>query len=72
MRTAMILAMCVTLCSQSSFAEESETIDHERPLVQQGVLGTMNVLRELDVKTWTNRVTVTSSLSGSPFFHWLP
>ena len=29
--------------------------------MQQGVLGTVNVLRELTVDTWTNRVTATAA-----------
>ena len=52
------------LCSLPALAGESGDIDHERSLLKQGVLGTVNVLRELDVKAWTNRVTVTSNVEG--------
>jgi hypothetical protein len=64
MKTALILTLLFAMCASSAFAGESGDTDHERPLVQQGVLGTVNVLRELDVKTWTNRVTVTSNVEG--------
>ena len=57
----LLLGLCWLLSSLTASAGETEQVDHERPLVQQGVLGTVNVLRELDVKTWTNRVTVTSN-----------
>jgi len=37
-------------------------LDHEGRLVKDGVLGTVNVLRDLDVKTWANRVRATSNV----------
>jgi hypothetical protein len=40
-------------------------MQREMTMVKEGVLGTVNVLRELDVKTWTNRVTVTSNVEGN-------
>jgi hypothetical protein len=66
MKTAIAMALLLVLCSLPAIAGESGDTDHERPLVQQGVLGTVNVLRELDVKTWTNRVTATGNLDFSP------
>ncbi|MEI6234437.1 MAG: hypothetical protein WCT04_15400 [Planctomycetota bacterium] len=36
----------------------------EMSMVKEGLLGTVNVLRELDVKIWTNRVTVTCNVEG--------
>jgi len=44
---------------------ESLQMKREMTLVKEGVLGTVNVLRELDVKTWTNRVKVTSTVEGN-------
>jgi len=61
MRTVLTLALLFGLCGLSALAGESGDNDHERPLVKQGVLGTVNVLRELDVRTWTNRVRATSN-----------
>jgi hypothetical protein len=60
----LLLGLCWLLSSLTASAGETEQVDHERPLVQQGVLGTVNVLRELNVKAWTNRVTVTSNAGG--------
>jgi hypothetical protein len=65
MRTILILALLVGLGSLPALAGEAGDIDPERSLVKDGVLGTINVLRELDIKTWTNRVTATT---GSPGF----
>ena len=36
----------------------------EMSLVKEGLLGTVNVLREFDLKTWTNLVTVASNVEG--------
>jgi hypothetical protein len=58
MRTALTFAFLFGLGSLLASAQENETIDHELPLVKDGVLGTINVLRELDAKTGKNRVTV--------------
>jgi hypothetical protein len=38
----------------------------EMSMVKEGLLGTVNVLQELDVKTWANRVKVTSNVEGNP------
>ena len=58
--SALLLGLCCLMDSLPARAGESE-----RSMVKQGVLGTVNVLRELDVKTWTNRVTVTSNVAGA-------
>ena len=44
---------------------EADYTRSEMTLVTEGLLGTVNVLRELDVKTLTNRVTVTSNVEGN-------
>jgi hypothetical protein len=44
---------------------EALRMQSEMSMVKEGLLGTVNVLRELDVKTWTNRVTVTSNVEGN-------
>ena len=64
MKTTVTWILLLALGRLAVLAGESGDIDHERSLVKQGVLGTVNVLRELDVKTWTNRVTVTSNVEG--------
>ena len=64
MKTPLTLALLLGLWSLPAWAGESADQDSEAPLVKDGVLGTVNVLRELDVKTWTNRVTVTSNVAG--------
>lgn len=64
MTKTITLTLFFALCSLPASAAESGHNDHERPLVQQGVLGTVNVLRELDNHTFTNRVTVTSNVEG--------
>ena len=43
---------------------EALHMQSEMSLVKEGLLGTVNILRELDLKTWTNRVTVTSNVEG--------
>jgi len=43
---------------------EALQMQREMSLVKEGLLGTVNVLRELDVKTWTNRVTVSCNVEG--------
>jgi hypothetical protein len=58
MRTTVTLALLFGLGSLPAWTEESGHRDHEAPLVKDGVLGTVNVLRELDVKTGKKRVTV--------------
>jgi len=66
MRTTLCCGLLIGLCclmgSLPASAGESGDTDHERPLVQESVLGTVNVLRGLDVKTWTNRVRATSNV----------
>ena len=57
MKTAATLILLLALGVVPASAADSEA-----PLVKEGVLGTVNVLRELDVKTWTNRVTATSNV----------
>ena len=59
----LLLSTLLVLCGQV-LAAESGDVDHERKLVEQGVLGTVNVLRELDPRAFTNRVTVTSNVHG--------
>jgi hypothetical protein len=44
---------------------EALRMQGEMSMVKEGLLGTVNVLRELDIKTWTNRVTVTSNVEGN-------
>ena len=63
LRCGLLLGLCCLTGILS--AGESGDIDRERPLVKQGVLGTVNVLRELDVKTWTNRVKATSNVDDT-------
>ena len=60
MRIALILAVLLELCGLPALAAK----DNEASLVKKGVLGTVNVLRELDVTTGKNRVTVTSNVEG--------
>ena len=55
---SLLLWLCCEMGGVPTLAEESGHRDHEAPLVKDGVLGTVNVLRELDVKTGKNRVTV--------------
>ncbi len=43
---------------------EALQMQSQMSMVKEGLLGTVNVLRELDIKTWTNRVTVTSNVEG--------
>ncbi len=64
MKHCTIGILLLSLCGLPALAEESERIDHEAPLVKDGVLGTMNVLRELDPTTRTNRVTVSANVEG--------
>ncbi len=64
MKATLSLTLFLALCSPWTFAAESGSIDKEKELIQQGVLGTVNVLRELDPRTFTNRVTVTSNVKG--------
>lgn len=45
---------------------EAKQFNQQISLVTEGVLGTVNVLRELDVKTWTNRVKVTCTGGSNP------
>ena len=64
LKTILALALLIRLGNLPALAGESGDSDHERPLVKEGVLGTINVLRELEVKTWTNRVTATAGGLG--------
>jgi len=64
-----ILLVCglislLALAGLPVFAEESYMQDGEAHYVKDGILGTVNVLRELDVKTWTNLVTATSNVKA--------
>jgi hypothetical protein len=43
---------------------EARHMQGEMSLVKEGLLGTVNVLREMDLKAWTNRVTVSSNVEG--------
>jgi hypothetical protein len=65
MKTAIAMALLLVLCSLPAIAGESGHLDHEAALVKDGVLGTVNVLRELDIKTGKNRVTVESNYKFS-------
>ncbi len=62
MKTLLILKMVPALAlwlglgGLPASAQENEQIDHELPFIKDGVLGTVNVLREIDVKTGKNRV----------------
>ena len=62
MKTTLAVSLLFVLGSLSAFAAESGDSDRERRLVKEGVLGTINVLRELDIKTGTNRVRATSNV----------
>ena len=55
-------AAAVVLAQHST---ESGHDDRELPLVEAGVLGTINVLRDLDPKTFANRVTVECNAPGA-------
>ena len=57
MRTVLTLALLFGLGSLPALADDSGA-DPEAPLVKDGLLGTVNVLRELDVKTGKNRVMI--------------
>jgi hypothetical protein len=58
MKRTVTLMLLLALGGVPALAEENEQIDHELPLIKDGVLGTVNVLREMDVKTGKNLVTV--------------
>jgi hypothetical protein len=62
--SGLLLGLCCLLGGVPATASESGHLDQEAALVKDGVLGTVNVLRELDVKTWKNRVTVTCNVKG--------
>ena len=64
LKKTLTLALLFGLGTQPGFADDSGEQDYDKHLVKDGLLGTVNVLRELDVKTWTNRVTVTSNAAG--------
>ena len=64
MKHILILTLLFAGSGWSSLANDSGEQDYDKHLVKEGILGTVNVLRELDVKTWTNRVTVTSNVPG--------
>jgi len=72
MRIALTLTLLFGLGSLPALAEESGHRDREAPLVKDGVLGTVNVLRELDVTTGTNRVTVKGNYKFSTDWHGGP
>ncbi len=61
-KLGILLGMFLPVCL--AFADDEGEQDTDKKLVKAGLLGTVNVLRELDVKTWTNRVTVTSNVAG--------
>jgi len=44
---------------------EALRMQREMSMVKEGLVGTVNVLREMDVKTWTNRVKVTCNVEGN-------
>ena len=54
--SALVFGLGGLMGSVPALAEESSLSDHELPLIKDGVLGTVNVLREMDVKTGKNRV----------------
>ena len=62
MKPTLAVSLVFVLGSLSAFAAESGDSDRERRLVKEGVLGTINVLRELDIKTGANRVRATSNV----------
>ena len=64
LKTILVLALSFGWAGLPAFADDSGEQDYDKHLVKEGLLGTVNVLRELDVKTWTNRVTVTSNAAG--------
>ncbi len=64
LKTILALALLFGLGGRLALADDSGEQDYDKHLVKDGLLGTVNVLRELDVKTWTNRVTVTSNVAG--------
>jgi len=64
MKTILTLALVFGLGGLSVFADDAGEQDVDKHLVKDGLLGTVNVLRELDIKTWANRVTVTSNVAG--------
>jgi len=58
----LLLGLCCLMGRLPASAGESGDLDPEASLVKEGVLGTVNVLRELDVKTWTNRVRASGNI----------
>jgi len=60
----LALTLLFGLGGLPAFADDAGEQDVDKHLVKDGLLGTVNVLRELDVKTWTNRVRVTSNVTG--------
>jgi len=58
MKRTVTLMLLLALGGLPAFAEDNEAIDHELPLIKDGLMGTVNVLRELDAKTGKNLVTV--------------
>ena len=64
MRTFLTVRLLFGLWSLPAWAGEPADLDQEAALLKDGVLGTVNVLRELDVKTWTNCVMVASNVTG--------
>ena len=64
LKTILALALLFGLGGLPAFADDAGEQDVDKHLVKEGLLGTVNVLRDLDIKTWTNRVTVTSNVAG--------
>lgn len=63
MRVVLLMLVFATP-ALTQHSTESGDKDHELPLVRAGVLGTVNVLRDLDPKTFANRVTVACNEPG--------
>ncbi len=64
MKTTLMCFLLFGLGGGVAFANDSGEQDYDKHLVKEGLLGTVNVLRELDIKTWANRITVTSNVAG--------
>ena len=65
-KTILALTLLSGMGGLSAFADDSGEQDYDKHLVKDGLLGTVNVLRELDVKTWSNLVKVTCTGGSNP------
>jgi hypothetical protein len=72
MRPFLTWAFLSGLWSLPALAQESGHLDKELTQVKDGVLGTVNVLRELDVTTGKNRVTAEGNYKFSTDWHGGP